>query len=375
MAAARIMATSSHLAATADLFAPITFSRGPNWKNRFMLAPLTNTQSHPDGVLSDDEYNWLVKRAEGGHGLVMTCAAHVQKVGQGFPGQLGIWSDHHIDGLTRLADGIRKFGAVSSVQLHHAGIRSPADLIGETPVGPSATEEFKSRALTLEEVEQLKEDFIVAAVRAEKAGFDGVEIHGAHGYIICAFLSSEYNQRTDAYGGSLMNRAKLLLDIMDGIRERCRPDFQLGLRLSPERFGLKMAEQIELVKTVMATGKLDYLELSLWSCFTPPAEKEYAQKPLIAWFADIERNGCRLGAAGKLYTAAECRRVLEEYKYDFVVMGRASIIHHDFPKLVKSDPNFGAMEWPVPKAHFRKEAVSDTFITYLGQYFKAMIGV
>src|ERR1700728_4765039 len=186
-----------------DLSQPLSLTRGPGWKNRFMLAPLTNLQSHPDGTLSDDEFNWLTYRATGGFGLVMTCAAHVQRVGQGFPGQLGVFSDAHLPGLTRLAAKIKAEGSVSSVQLHHAGIKSPAALIGEAPRGPSDNAEFGARALTEAEVETLIEDFIAAAVRAEKAGFDGVELHGAHGYILCAFLSPETNLRTDRYGGSL----------------------------------------------------------------------------------------------------------------------------------------------------------------------------
>src|SRR5690606_7620091 len=94
----------------ADLFAPLAFARGPAMKNRFMLAPLTNLQSHPDGVLSDDEFKWLTLRAKGGFGLTMTCAAHVQAVGQGFPGQLGVFGDQHLEGLTRLASTIKAAG-------------------------------------------------------------------------------------------------------------------------------------------------------------------------------------------------------------------------------------------------------------------------
>ena len=131
------------------LYEPLTFLRGPAIKNRFMLAPLTNLQSHPDGVLSDDEYNWLVKRAEGGFGLTMTCAAHVQAIGQGFPGQLGTFEDKHLDGLKRLADGIREQGSISICQLHHAGFRSPGDLIGTQSVGPSDDEASESRSLHL----------------------------------------------------------------------------------------------------------------------------------------------------------------------------------------------------------------------------------
>ena len=103
-----------------QLLDAIQFKNGPKIKNRFFLAPLTNQQSHEDGTLSNDEYKWLTMRAEGGFGMTMTCASHVQEIGKGFPGQLGIWSDHHLDGLTRLANGIKKENSVAIVQLHHA---------------------------------------------------------------------------------------------------------------------------------------------------------------------------------------------------------------------------------------------------------------
>src|SRR5436190_4690890 len=134
--------------ALADLFAPMTLAHGPAMKNRFMLAPLTNLQSHPDGRLSDDEFNWLTKRAQGGFGLTMTCAAHVQAVGQGFPGQLGVFGDQHLEGLTRLAHTIKAKGANAAMQLHHAGNRSPKELVG-TPICPSDDEKSGARALTL----------------------------------------------------------------------------------------------------------------------------------------------------------------------------------------------------------------------------------
>src|SRR5512139_4328493 len=109
-----------------DLFEPLGLGRGATLKNRFMLAPLTNLQSHPDGRLSDEEFRWLTMRSRGGFGLTMTCASHVQAVGQGFAGQLGIFGDQHLDGLTRLAADLNATGTVSSVQLHHAGNRAPA---------------------------------------------------------------------------------------------------------------------------------------------------------------------------------------------------------------------------------------------------------
>ena len=358
---------SSESSPMTDLFAPMTLTRGPVWKNRFMLAPLTNSQSHPDGRLSDDEFNWLTYRATGGFGLVMTCAAHVQAVGQGFPGQLGAFSDAHLPGLTRLADKIRAEGAVSSVQLHHAGIRSPAALVGEAPHGPSEDAETGSRALTTGEVETLIEDFIVAAVRSERAGFDGVEVHGAHGYILCAFLSAETNRRDDRYGGSLENRARIVFEIIDGVRARTRPDFQLGLRLSPERFGLKFAEQREIVRQVLAGGKLDYLDMSLWDTFKAPVEAEFASKPLIDWFTDLPRGETRLGVAGKLLGGEACRRVLE-HGADFPIIGRGAVLHHDFPKLIAADPSFEAVSLPVTRAWLTKERLSPTFIDYMNNW-------
>lgn len=350
-----------------DLFEPLSFAHGPAMKNRFMLAPLTNCQSHADGTLSDDEFNWLTYRATGGFGLVMTCAAHVQKSGQAFPGQLGAFSDDHLPGLSRLAAAIKAQGSLSAVQLHHGGIRCPADLIGEAPRGPSEDADTGARALTTGEVEELVEDFIAAAVRCEKAGFDGVEIHGAHGYILCAFLSPELNRRTDRYGGSLENRARIVHEIVKGVRARTGANFQLGLRLSPERFGLRMAEQIEVARQFLASGDLDYLDMSLWDVFKAPAEAEFAHRPLIDWFVDLPRGATRLGVAGKLMSGADCRRVLE-HGADFALIGRGAILHHDFPKRIAANADFHTIALPVTRSYLGDERLSPTFIDYMNAW-------
>ncbi len=348
------------------LFDRLALARGPAWRNRLVLAPLTNCQSHPDGRLSDEEFRWLTMRAEGGFGLVMTCAAHVQRRGQGFPGQLGVWSDDHLPGLTRLADAIRAKGAVSAVQLHHAGFRSPAELIGERPVAPSDKREFHARALEPAEAEQLVEDFVAAAVRAERAGFDGVEIHGAHGYIVCAFLSPETNHRDDAWGGSPERRGRLLLQIIAGVRARCRPDFQLGVRLSPERFGLIASEMRALAAELLLSGDLDYLDMSLWDCFKRPLDPAMADRPLIDWFADLPRNATRLGVAGKILSAADAARVLE-HGADFAIIGRGAVLHHDWPRLA-GDTAFAPIARPVSRDHLRAEGLSEVFIDYMDQW-------
>jgi 2,4-dienoyl-CoA reductase-like NADH-dependent reductase (Old Yellow Enzyme family) len=346
------------------LFDPLTFNRGPVMKNRFMLAPLTNHQSHADGVLSDEEFNWLTMRARGGFGLVMTCAAHVQAQGQGFPGQLGVFSDSHLEGLGRLATEIRRHGSLSFVQLHHAGMRSPSKIIGTRPVCPSPDEKTGARELSTAEVEQLAADFISAAFRAENAGYDGVEVHGAHGYILGQFLSGTINRREDRYGGSLQNRSRILFDILHGIRAQCRPDFLVGVRLSPERFGMDLGEILEVARQLLDSGLIDLLDMSLWDVFKEPEDERYQGDSLLSAFTALDRGEARLCAAGKIGGAQAAQKVLNSGA-DIVTIGRAAILHHDFPQLCRNDPDFESMALPVTSDHLRKEGLSGKFIDYM----------
>lgn len=350
----------------ASAFEPLTFAHGPSMANRFMLAPMTNLQSHPDGTLGDDEYRWLTMRAAGGFGLTMTCAAHVQAGGQGFPGQLGVFGDQHLDGLKRLAAGIQEHPSLAVVQLYHGGKRAPQKITGEVPVSSSADAKTGARALELGEVEALRDAFIEAAVRCEKAGFDGVEVHGAHGYIITQFLSPRMNQRADRYGGDLEGRARLLFEILEGIRARCRPDFNLGLRLSVERFGMVLSEGVALTQRVLASGLVDYLDLSLWDVFKEPAEEAHQGegRTLLSHFTGLERGQTRLGVAGKIYSGADVQACLDA-GVDFVSLGRAAILHHDFPKRMAEDPSFEVAALPVSPDYLREQGLGPAFVQYM----------
>jgi len=350
-----------------SLFDAVRFVHGPAMPNRFMLAPLTNQQSHDDGTLSDDEFTWLTKRAVGGFGLVMTCAAHVQRVGQGFAGQLGVFDDAHLPGLTRLAGALKAEGSVAVVQLHHAGRRSPKELIGTDPVCPFDDPEVGARALTPGEVEQLIEDFIAAAVRCDRAGFDGVELHGAHDYIICEFLNPEANLRDDRWGGSLENRSRMMWEILSGIRARCRPAFNVSVRLSPERFGMRTHEIVSLYEDLAASGLVDFIDMSLWDVFKTCADPALADRRLVDVFANAERGRTRLGVAGKLYSAEECRRAVDAGA-DFVVIGRGAILHHDFPRRCEQDADFVVRSLPTTRETLREEGLSDAFIGYMGNW-------
>jgi 2,4-dienoyl-CoA reductase-like NADH-dependent reductase (Old Yellow Enzyme family) len=347
----------------AKLFEPLALARGPAMKNRFMLAPLTNHQSHADGRLSDDEYRWLTMRAQGGFALTMTCAAHVQARGQGFPGELGIFGDEHIEGLSRLAAGIKARGSICAVQLYHGGNRAVKELAGEI-VCPSDDAESGARGLTTAEVEALRDDFIAAAKRAERAGFDGVELHGAHGYILLQFLSPAINRRDDCYGGSLENRSRLIFEIIDGIRAQCRPDFQIGLRLSPERFGVVLPEIRDVAAEVLRQGKIEYLDMSLWDYTIEPKDEAYRGRTLMSYFTDLPRGAVRLGAAGKIMSARDALSVLEQ-GCDYVLIGRGAILRHDFPERVRRDANYESPAIPVPAQYLRDEGLGAAFIAYM----------
>ena len=350
-----------------SLFDPVSFAHGRAMPNRFMLAPLTNQQSHEDGTLSDEEFRWLTMRAVGGFGLTMTCASHVQASGKGFPGQLGCFGDQHVPGLARLATAIKEAGSLAFVQLHHAGRRSPSELIGQAPVSSWDDPKTGARAMTTDEVDATIEAFVAAAVRARDAGYDGIELHGAHDYLLCQFLSAELNQRADGYGGSIANRARPILDAVRGIRDRCGEDFTIAVRLSPERFGLRTAEIVEVYSMLVDTGEVDLIDMSLWDVFKEASDEDFAGRRLLDVFAGLDRGNTRLAVAGKIYTADDMRRAVDAGA-DIVAIGRAAITNHDVPSLVAQDPDFAMRKLPVSRDILRAEGLSESFIGYMANW-------
>jgi len=350
---------------SAILADPIAFPRGPVWRNRIALAPLTNWQSHDDGTLGQDEYDFLTKRAEGGFGLVMTCAAAVQKNGISFPGQLAIYSDDHVEGLARLAEGIRARGAVSAVQLQHAGSRSNPEISGEQAVSPFAYAKRNVRAMTTAEVEALIEDFVTAAARCEKAGIDGVELHGAHGYLLCQFLNAEENHRDDGFGGSYQNRTRIYREIISGIRAATGPEFQLGVRLSPEKYAYATGEAIAFAEELLGGGQIDYLDMSLWDSFKLPDDSQYHPARLVDLFGRMPRSGgTKLGVAGHIFSSSDAQDCLNSGA-DFIFFGRGAILHHDIARRALEEPDFVSKTFPVTRAYLTEQGVGPAFQKYL----------
>lgn len=347
----------------ASLNDPLELRHGRPLANRLVLAPMTNQQSHPDGTLSDMEIEWLAARARGGFGLVLTAAAYVSPAGKVWPGQLGISSDEHLAGLARLAHALGEAGSASSVQLHHGGVKAIEAVSGHKAVGPWADTQAGVREMSTAEVQQAVEDFAAAAARAQEAGIDGVEVHGGHGYLVGQFLDASNNTREDGYGGDATGRARFVTEVVRAIRDRTGDDFQVGLRLSVERYGLVPEEMVELVAALLAGGDLDYLDLSLWDVTKLPVHAPEGSPMLIEQFLGLPRHGTALAAAGRIRSAAEAQWVLDQGA-DLPVIGKAAIADHAFARRAVDDPDYRAPGFPVTRDDLRAEMLGEPFVEY-----------
>lgn len=343
-----------------DLFKPLTLLHGPAMRNRFMLAPLTSQQSDFDGTASEYDQFWIEQLAQGGYGLIQTSASTVEAGGIAFERQLGIHSDDHLEGLTKMATSIRNGGGLSAVQLHHAGHRAKPS-IGGIPAPASGKTLEGIKAIRTEEVERIRESFIAAAKRAQLAGFDGISVHGAFGWILSEFMSPNLNDRTDKYGGSLENRARLTIEVIEGIRKACGPDFQIGWRLSIERYGLLLEELREVTAEIFNRELIDYLDLALWDSAQIVRDGTFKGKTMLSVFTELPRKGVRLGAAGKIMSAQRAGELLDE-GCDFVLIARAAILQRDFPLQVKANPMYDSPQLPVMADYLRQGGLSERFI-------------
>jgi NADPH2 dehydrogenase len=201
-------------------------------KNRIVFPPVVCFHyALSDGFVTARNLDHYRQIAAGGSGIIITEATSVWKEGRLAPFQLGIWSDEHIHGMSQIAATVKSCGAISLLQIHHAGLLTN-EQVSPVAKAPSADEKNpRSSALTGDEIRQIGQAFIQAAGRAQKAGFHGVELHGAHGYLLNQFASSLFNKRDDKYGGGTEKNLTFATDIIKGIRNMCGNDFIIGYRL------------------------------------------------------------------------------------------------------------------------------------------------
>lgn len=255
---------------------PFTLPNGITLKNRIAMAPMTTYSSELNGDVSDQELEYYARRAKSGIGTVITACAYVQPIGAGFEWSIGAEHDDRLPSLTRLASAIKDNGATAILQIFHAGRQSSSKVLnGATPVSASAVASPRQgaetpRELTADEIEETIKAFGEACIRAIDAGFDGVEIHGANGYLIHQFFSPHSNQRDDKWG---QDRSAfplaVLAEVKRAVNEYAKKPFIIGYRFSPEENtdpGFTIEEMLNLLDK-MADENIDYLHVSLQQFF------------------------------------------------------------------------------------------------------------
>lgn len=339
------------------LHEPLTFRSGLRVESRTFLSAMTNKQSHADGTLSEEEHTWLVSRARGGFGFVETCAAHVAEDGRGWPGELGVFDDRLLPGLTRLAASIHAAGPAAFVQIFHGGLRA------DVPAPWSAVAGEKHRAATTDDLERVIGQFGDAAARARAAGFDGVEIHGAHGYLLTQFLSAE-NVRADGWGGALPGRARLVREITREVRRRTAPEFTVLVRLSVEdrgsARGLDLDESLTVARWLAEDGA-DGLHLSLWDAHANTRKRPDVHP--VPLFREALPEGVRILVTGSLWTRADVDALLARGA-DAVGAARAAIVNPEWARHL-ADPAWEPRRPPVTIAELRAWHLSPTFAEYM----------
>ncbi|MDF1592127.1 MAG: FAD-dependent oxidoreductase [Desulfobacterales bacterium] len=232
-------------------------------KNRLVMSPMTMNYATEDGRATDKLIRHYLERAKGGVGLIMVEGTYFTPEGKGYLRQLGLCSTEHARALEKMTQAVHALGngAKIFIQLHHAGARTSAKITGLQPVAPSGVSAYPGgeipHALTVPEIKELVRAHVQTAVWAKEAGFDGIDLHCAHGYLIPAFLSPLSNRRSDAYGGDLAGRTRFLLEIIAGIKERLGAAYPLTIKISGDEFmegGLRIDEMIRVAQIAQQAG-------------------------------------------------------------------------------------------------------------------------
>ena len=320
------------------LFQDYTFKSGVHVKNRLMMAPMTTFSADENDYVSQEELNYYKERANG-VGTMITACAYVSKNGKGFDGQMGIDHDGTIDGLSKLADVLHSGGAKGVVQLYHGGrLAVPRLIPNEETVSASAIAPLEDRgfysikqaprALTTEEVYDSITDFGEATRRAIEAGFDGVELHGASGYLIQQFVSPHSNSRKDVFENPFLFSLKLIEEVKKVIQEHANKPFLIGYRFSPEEPetpGITMKETFSLIDELIQAD-IDYLHIATTDAWAKPRRGIASEKSRTELIAEYINGRVPLIGVGSIHTPDDAALLLEKGKTDFVAIGRALIV-------------------------------------------------
>jgi dimethylglycine catabolism A len=321
-------------------------------KNRIVMPPMTTRTANDEGFVTEDCIAYYLARVHGGTGLITVEMASPEKVGRHRRREIGIYDDRFIPGLKRLTDAIHHGGAKAAIQLGHAGGHTRIDICGETPIAPSAIphpvyettfETIVPQEMSKARIEQTIAAHVAAAQRARTAGFDGVEIHAAHGYLISQFHAPFENRRSDEYGGTLENRARFGLEVLRAVKSAV-PDIAVVYRLSVEDFfpgGLRFAEGRQIAIWAAAAGA-DALHVTAGHYRSQPSAQvvlppmNLSDATFLDYAADVKKRvGVPVIAVGRLGDPTIAERAVDQGKADFIALGRALIAEPQWVEKVR----------------------------------------
>ena len=327
------------------VFSPYTV-KGKVIKNRFTVPAMVTDFCNADGTATERFIAYHEKKAKGGWGLIITEDYNVSPEGHGFSCTAGLWNDGQIAGHSELPKRVHKYGAIILAQIYHCGRQTNSGAIpGLKPRSSSAIMcpfgDEMPIPLTTEEVKDMVKKFGDTALRAKKCGFDGVEIHAAHGYLITQFFSPYSNKRVDEYGGNFWNRTRFAREIIKDIREKCGNDFIIDMRISADEFveGGLTIEDSKAIARMMEECGLDMIHASIGNYLSVDlniASSHSAHGWFVDWGKAIkEVVSIPVITVSRINDPFLADSILASGKCDFVAMGRASLCDPEMPNKAK----------------------------------------
>lgn len=344
-------------------------------KNRIAVAPMTRISATEDGSATEDMQRYYARFAQGGFGLIITEGTYPDlSYSQGYLYQPGIANEEQAESWRPVVDAVHEAGAKIVLQLMHAGALSQGNQWKEGSIGPSAVQPkgeqlafyrgegayAMPREITLDEIAQLIQDFAAAAKRAQHAGFDGVEIHGANGYILDQFLTDYTNQRTDRYGGSTENRVRLLVEVARAVRAMVGADYTVGMRISQGKvndYVHKWANgqtDAQIIFQQLAAAGIDYLHTTEHEAQAAAFGTTNSDGDTLAGYAK-RFGGVPVIANGKLGNPEAANAILADGKADIVALGKTALANRDWPQRAANQQPLEEFDFAVlqPLAHIK----------------------
>ncbi len=312
-------------------------------RNRMVLSPMLTCSANDDGSVSDDTVRYYTERAEGGVGAIITEYFYIdEKASKARGRQLANTGGRYLPGMKRLASSVKGLGCAIIMQLCHAGRQTSEKWIGRQPVAPSPVPNMGTlpRELTINEIIEIEEAFRAAAERAATAGFDGVEVHGAHGYLLNTFASEATNKRTDAYGGSWDNMMRCSIETVAKVRATLGRDKILGYRINGSDFipGGITEDQLRIFAKRLEESGVDYLHVSagMQESMHYLIQPLYIPEAVLVPFAAVVKEAVKIPVISVgSHTPETAERTLKEGKADLIAFGRALIADPELPRKIR----------------------------------------